>query len=102
MKRALVGKIAGFDGIFERAQTCIAGGHSKNTWLIDSSWAPHIPQQISPCILRACKFFFTVIHLVTSCHRKCFNFGGQRIFQQLAFRASIVGPINNGGLSLSG
>ena len=90
VKRSLVGKIAGFYGIFERAQTCIAGGHSKNTWLIDSFWAPHLPQEISPCIPRACKFFFTAINHVTSCHRKCFNFGGQRIFQQWAFRTSTV------------
>ena len=98
----LAGKIAGFDGIFEGAQTWIAGGHSKNTWFMDSSWAPHLPKQIPPCIPLACKFFFTVIHPVTNCHRKCFNFGGHYIFQQKAFRTSIVGQINNGGLSLSG
>ena len=45
--RELVGKIAGFkiagfDDIFERAQTCSAGGHSKNTWFIDFSFAIHL------------------------------------------------------------
>jgi len=71
VKRELVGKIAGFGGIFERVQTWIAGGHSKNTWFIDSSWAPHLTQQIYSCIPLACKFFFATVHLVTNYPRKC-------------------------------
>ena len=47
VNRELVGQISGFDGIFERAQTWSARRHSKNTWFIDSSWAPHLAQQIS-------------------------------------------------------
>ena len=102
VKRELVGKIAGFVGIFERAQTWSAVGHSKNTWLIDSSSAPHLAHHISPSILRACKFFLAATHFVTNCHRKCLIFGGHRIFQQNALRTSTVGPNNNGGLALSG
>ena len=96
----LVGKLAGFDGIFERAQNWSVEGHSKNTWFIDSSSAPHLAQRISPCIPLACRFFLTAIHVVTNCHRKCFIFGGHRIFQQNAFNISTVGPNINGGLSL--
>ena len=55
VKRDLVGKIAGFDGIFERTKT---GENSKNTWL-DSSSPPYLAQTISPVIPRACKFFLT-------------------------------------------
>ena len=102
LKRELVGKITGFDDILERAQTWSAGKHLKNTWLIDSSSALHRAQNISRCIPRAFRFFFTTIYLVTNCHRKCFIFGGHCIFQQNVFNASNVGPNIKGGLSLSG
>ena len=78
-KRELVGKISWFDGIFDNAQTRRAGGHSKNTWFIDSSIAPHLAQ-----------------------HKKCFIFGGQRTFQQKAFSRSTVGSNTIGGFSLFG
>ena len=85
-------KIVGFDDICERAQTWRAAEHSKNTWFIDSSGAPHLAQHISPCIPRDLKFFFTAIHPDTSCHKKCLIFGGHRTFQQWAFKRSTVGP----------
>lgn len=69
-KREQEGKIVGFDGILERAQTWRAGGHSKNTRFIDSSEAPHRAQHISPCNLLTCKFFLTDIHPDTNCHKK--------------------------------
>ena len=46
-ERELVGKISGFDGIFEKAHTCSIGGHSKNIWFIDSSSVPHLAHHIS-------------------------------------------------------
>ena len=102
VKRELVGKMAGFDGIFDSAQTWIAGGHSKNTWFIDSSGAPHLTQQMSPCSPHACKFFLTAIHPDTNCHKKCLIFGEHFTFQEKAFKASTVGPNTSGGFFLSG
>ena len=48
-KRELIGKILGCDGILDNTHTWRAGGHSKNTWFIDSSGSPH-RTHISPCI----------------------------------------------------
>ena len=62
VKRELVGKIDGFDGIFKSAQTWSAGGHSKNTWFIDSYEAPHLAQTMSSCIPFARRFFLSAIH----------------------------------------
>ena len=76
VKRELVGKIAGFDSVLDSAQTWRARGHSKNTWFIDSLPAPHLAQHMSPCIPLASKFFFTVMHPDTICHKKCLTSGG--------------------------
>lgn len=54
----------GFEAILDNAQTCTAGGHSKNTWLMDSLDAPHLAQIVSSCIPRAFRFFFTAINCV--------------------------------------
>ena len=101
VKRELVGKIAGFDSVLDSAQTWRARGHSKNTWFIDSLPAPHLAQHMSPCIPLASKFFFTVMHPDTICHKKCFIFGGHRTFQQNAFKISTVGPKLSCDFSLS-
>ena len=66
-KREIVEKIAGFVGFFREPTPEVREDIKKNTWLIDSSSAPHLAQQVSPCISRACKFFLTAIHTVTNC-----------------------------------
>ena len=80
VKRELVGENSWIRWYLWECPTWSAGGHSKNTWFIDSSSAPHLAQHISPCIPRACRFFLTAIYPVTNCHRKCFIFGGHRLF----------------------
>ena len=81
-KKEPIGKIFGFNGILDRAHTCRAGRHSKNIWLIDSSWSPHRVQHVSPCIPLAFRFFMTAIQPESNCHKKCFIFRGHLSFQQ--------------------
>ena len=64
----------------------------KTLVFIDSSGAPHIAKHISSWIPLACMFFLTVMHPVTICHKKCFIFGGHRIFQQNVFSGATAGP----------
>ena len=87
-----MGKNYGYEGIRESAQTWTAGGHSKITWFIDSSGAPHSAQIVSPCIPLGLKLFLTAVHPDTSCHKKCFILGGHRTFQQKAFGGETEGP----------
>ena len=68
---------------------------------MDSSGAPHRAQVVSPWIPRERKFFFTALHPVTSCHRKCFIFGGHRTFQQCAFKGKTEGPYSGNVCPLS-
>ena len=102
LKRELVGKLVGFDGIFESTQIWRTEGHLKNTWLIDSSESPHLWQDMSPCIPRAFRFFLTTMHPETIRHKKCFIFGGHRTFQQNSFSISTFGPKNFSGFPYSG
>ena len=52
-----VRKISGLDEMCDSAHTCTAGGHSKNTWFMDSSGSPHRAQTVSPWIPLAFNFF---------------------------------------------
>ena len=86
------GKIAGEEGILESAHVCKAVGHSKSTWLVDSSSAPHILHRVSQKIPRVVRFFETGNVPERNCHTKCLNFGGHFSFQEKANNGLTVGP----------
>ena len=92
MKTDADGKISGEEGILESAQVCSAGGHSKRTWLVVSSSAPHVLHRVSQTIPRVVRFLDTGSVPERNYHTKCLNFGGHFRFQEKDNNGLILGP----------
>lgn len=89
-----LGKIFGFDGIFENAHIFTARGHSKQTWFIDSSSTTKIIHCESHLMSEVCKFFMTGTYPYIAGQTNCLNFGGHCKVHVNASRGFVSGLKN--------
>ena len=95
VKIDVLGKMPGLVGILDKAQTCIAGGHSKRRCFIDSETPPHLIHVRSDPQCRSTSLLEVARHPERACQRKCLIFLAVFTFHTCFLRIFVLGSVTS-------